>query len=227
MSSILEAPNPLASSPDEAPVSLRTLEDLVQDLGGIPLARVRLSPAIGRASEESLLTPEGRFCELVDGALVEKGMGYFESRLASILFAMIESWLAQNDIGYAMADGAMTRLQHGLVRVPDACFIRWDRVGSQEVPQDPICGIAPNLAIEIVSRTNTRAEIDRKRNEYFEAGVELVWIAYPTTITVEVWTTPRDCHITGIDDTLDGGTVLPGFTVSIREWFQRAKRGSA
>ena len=225
MSSILESPNSLALSDDEAPVSLRTLEDLLNDLGGILPSRIRLSPSIGAANEDSLLAPEGRYCELVDGVLVEKGMGFFESRLASILFAMIETWLAKNNIGFAVADGAMTRLQHGLVRIPDACFIRWDRVGSQEVPQDAICGIVPNLAIEIVSRTNTRAEIDRKRNEYFEAGVELVWIAYPTTVTVEVWTTARDCHIIGIDDTLGGGTVLPGFTVSIREWFQRAKRG--
>ncbi len=227
MSSILEAPQPSVSSHDEVAVSLRTLEDLLNDLGGILPSRVRLSPPVGEANEESLLAPQGRYCELVDGTLVEKGMGYFESRLASILFAIIESWLAQNDIGYAMADGAMTRLQHGLVRVPDACFIRWDRVGSQEVPQDPICGIVPNLAVEVVSRTNTRAEIDRKRREYFEAGVELVWIVYPVTITIEVWTTPRDCHLVGIDDTLDGGSVLPGFTLSIREWFQRAKRGQS
>lgn len=227
MSSILEAPPSSVSSHDEAPVALRTLEDLLNDLGGILPSRVRLAPPVGGANEESLLAPEGRYCELVDGTLVEKGMGFFESRLASILYAILESWLAHHNIGFAMADGAMTRLQQGLVRIPDACFFRWDRVGSPDVPQDPICGIVPNLAVEVVSRTNTRAEIDRKRREYFEAGVELVWIVYPETITVEVWTTPRDCHIANLDDTLDGGSVLPGFSVSIRDWFQRAKRGQS
>lgn len=225
MSSILEAPQPPVSPQDDAPVSLRTLEDLLNDLGGIGPSRVRLKPSVGGAKEESLLTPEGRYCELVDGTLVEKGMGFFESRLASILFAILDEWLAHHNIGFAMADGAMTRLQKGLVRIPDACFFRWDRVGSQVVPENPICGIAPNLAVEIVSRTNTRAEIDRKRQEYFEAGVELVWIVYPESITVEVWKTPRDCHIAGIEDTLEGGNVLPEFQVSIRDWFQRAKRG--
>ena len=227
MSSILEAPPSSVSSHDEAPVALRTLEDLLNDLGGILPSRVRLAPPVGGANEESLLAPEGRYCELVDGTLVEKGMGFFESRLASILYAILESWLAHHNIGFTMADGAMTRLQQGLVRIPDACFFRWDRVGSPDVPQDPICGIVPNLAVEVVSRTNTRAEIDRKRREYFEAGVELVWIVYPETITVEVWTTPRDCHIANLDDTLDGGSVLPGFSVSIRDWFQRAKRGQS
>ena len=64
--------------------------------------------------------------------------------------------------------------------------------------------------------------MERKRQEYFDAGVELVWIVYPNTQTVEVWSTSRDCHIAGIDDSLDGGSVLPGFTLSNRNWFQRA-----
>ena len=227
MSSTLEAPPLLTSPPSEAQLTLRTLEDLVHELGGIPLSRVRVSPPIGEASEAALLVPERRFCELIDGALVEKAMGYFESRLASILMLMMESWLSKNNIGYAMADGAMTRLQQGLVRIPDACFIRWDRVGSREVPRAPICDIVPNLAVEIISHSNTRAEMDRKRHEYFEAGVELVWIVYPETMTVEVWSTARDCHISGREDMLTGGAVLPGFQLSISEWFQRAQGGPA
>ncbi len=226
MSTVLEPPPSTVSLLHEIPITLRTLDDLVRELGGIPLSRVHLSPAIGEANETALLAPEKRYCELVDGALVEKAMGYFESRLASMLMLFIESWLSQNNIGYAMADGAMTRLQHGLVRIPDASFIRWDRVGSREVPRDPICRIVPNLAVEIISHSNTRAEIDRKRREYFEAGVELIWIVYPETISVEVWSTVRDCHIAGKDDTLNGGTVMPGFTLPIKTWFSRAEGGA-
>ncbi len=227
MSTILEAQHPSVSSSDGAPVSLRTLEDLVRELGGIPLSRVRLSPAIGCANEQDLLVPDGRYCELVSGSLLEKGMGFFESRLATLLSHFIETWLAAHSLGFVIADGAMTRLQSGLVRIPDVSFFRWDRIGSRSVPRDPICRIAPNLAVEIVSRTNTRAEMVRKRIEYFEAGVELVWIVYPESESVEVWSTARDCHIAGIEDSLDGGSVLPGFTISIRDWFQRAGGNSA
>lgn len=225
MSRILEVPPSPQSSPDEAPAALRTREDLLNELGGILPSRVRLTPSLGSANEDSLLTPAGRYYELANGTLAKKAMGFFESRLSSNLLAILDQWLVQHHIGFAMADGAMTSLQNGLVRVPDACFFRWDRVGAQQVPENPICGIAPNLAVEVVSRTNTRAEIDRKRCEYFEAGVELVWIVYPEPVKVEIWSTPRDCHLAGIEDVLDGGTVLPGLRISIRDWFQRARQG--
>ena len=225
MSSILEAPQPPVSPQDDAPVSLRTLEDLLMELGGIPLSRVRICPTIGEATEEDLLAPSGKHCELVYGIQVEKGMGFFESRLATLLAFYVEAWLATSQAGFVIADGALTRLQTGLVRIPDVSYFRWDRIGSRSVPQDPVCGVAPNLAVEVVSRTNTRAEMDRKRQEYFEAGVELVWIVFPQTTTVEVWSTARDCHIAGVEDSLDGGTVLPGFTLAIKDWFARANRG--
>ena len=227
MSSILKAPPSPVSSPDEATVSLRTLEDLVQDLGGIPLSRVRLIPAIGCAGEQDLLNPKGRYCELVDGAILEKSMGFFETFLATILVHLIQSWPDYQKTGFVVAEGALTKLSEGLVRIPDVSFYRWDRIGSRSVPRDPICRTTPNFAVEIVSRSNTRAEMDRKRKEYFEAGVELVWIVYPESETIEVWTTVRDCHIAGIDDSLDGGPVLPGFTLSIRDWFQRSGESQA
>ena len=225
MSTVLEPPPLEVSPPNEVQITLRTLEDLVNELGGIPLNRVRVSPPIGNAGEQDLLGPAGQHCELVHGALLEKGMGFFESRLATLLAHYIENWLTNQKDGFVVADGALTRLQDGLVRIPDVSFYRWDRIGGQEVPRDPICRTVPNLAVEIVSRTNTRAEMDRKRHEYFEAGVELVWIVYPETVTVEVWSTARDCHISGREDTLTGGTVLPGFQLSIGEWFQRATGG--
>ena len=227
MSTVLESPLLAVSSPDDVRLTLRTLEDLVNELGGIPLSRVRVSPPIGSASESDLLTPQGSLCELVSGAILEKGMGFFESRLATLLTHCFENWLANHKEGFVIGDGALTRLQDGLVRIPDVSFYRWDRIGEKSVPRDPICRTVPNLAVEIVSRTNTRAEMDRKRQEYFEAGVELVWIVYPDTMTVEVWSTARDCHISGHEDTLTGGTLLPGFQLSISEWFQRAQGGPA
>lgn len=222
MSSILEAPQPPVSPQDDAPVSLRTLEDLLNDLGGIGPSRVRLAAPVGGADEDSLLAPSGRYCELVNGTLVEKAMGFFETYLATVLVQLIQRWSDYSQIGFVVAEGALTRLSDGLVRIPDVSFYRWDRIGSRTVPRDPICSLTPNLAVEIVSRSNTRAEMERKRQEYFEAGVELVWIVYPTTKTAEVWSTPRDCHIAGIDDALSGENVLPGFSLSMREWFESA-----
>lgn len=217
MTTALAPPSVIHTKVDE----LRTLAELVDSLGGIPLQRIRLKPMPGTATETDLLSEN--CCELVDGVIVERGVGYFESRLGTVLLVLIENWLATNNIGYCNGEGALTRMRLGNVRVPDVSFVRWDRVGNQ-VPRDPICDVGPNLAVEILSHTNTKAEIDRKRTEYFDAGVELVWIVDPVKRIVEAWTTPRDCHLFGVADTLDGAGVLPGFAVSIKEWFERADR---
>ncbi len=227
MSSILEAPPSPVSSYDEAPVSLRTLEDLMGELGRIPLSRVRLSPPLGQATETDLLHVNGKHCELVDGVIVERASDFWASRLATMFLAVCDSWMMMSSIGFGVSGGVQIRLREGLVRTPSACFVHWDRIGSKRIPRAPIATVIPNFVLEMVGHFNTRDEMARKRDKYFAAGVELVWIVHPRQEIVEVWTTSRDCHIAGIDDTLDGGTVLPGFTVSVREWFQRAKRGQA
>ncbi|HET6422165.1 MAG TPA: Uma2 family endonuclease [Planctomycetaceae bacterium] len=219
MSTTLAEPLPEVATP----LSTETLADLVHRLGDVPLSRIRLHPAPGTATEDDAASAEKPWCELVDGVLVERPMGYFEGRLAFILGVFLEEWLRSNPIGYANADGALTRLTHGNVRVPDASFVRWERTRDHRVPRDPICGIAPNLAVEVLSPSNTHREIERKRQEYFDAGVELVWIVEPELMTVEVWSSAKECRILDRNDTLDGGTVLPGFQLSIQTWFDRAQ----
>ena len=67
----------------------------------------------------------------------------------------------------------------------------------------------------------------RKRREYFAGGARLVWQVYPDTRTVEVYTDPDTFTTLGEDDTLTGDPVLPGFTLSVRRWFERAgQRGT-
>ena len=64
--------------------------------------------------------------------------------------------------------------------------------------------------------------IDRKRRKYFDAGVRLLWVAETSKKTIKVYTSCNDCVLLGAADTLDGGDVLPGFKLSIREWYAKA-----
>ena len=88
-----------------APPEIETLADLLHRLGDIPLERIRFRPYPGTATEEDVVAAEartGRLCELVDGVLVEKGMGYYESRLAAILLHFLEGFLDHNDLGITL-----------------------------------------------------------------------------------------------------------------------------
>src|SRR6266516_2170972 len=79
----------------------------------------------------------------------------------------------------------------------------------------------------LLSPSNTEGEMKRKRREYFAGGALLVWQVYPTTRRVRVYTAPDTFTELGEDETLDGSPVLPGFSLPVRRWFERAGRRQA
>src|SRR5688572_8677213 len=136
-----------------APPATRTLADLIHDIGDVPLERIPASPAPGTATEADVLAAleaaDKRLYELVDGVLVEKAMGYYESMLAGILVQLLWHYLDQEDLGIVLpADGAL-RLMPGLIRIPDVSFIAWERFPDRRLPRDPIPDLAPDLAVEV------------------------------------------------------------------------------
>jgi Uma2 family endonuclease len=82
----------------------------------------------------------------------------------------------------------------------------------------------PTLAVEIISKGNRKGEMTRKLRDYFDAGVKLVWYVEPKNRVVHVYHSPIDVTTLTEADELDGEDVLPGFRLSIREWFDRATR---
>jgi Uma2 family endonuclease len=90
----------------------------------------------------------------------------------------------------------------------------------RRVPRDPIPDLVPDLAVEVISRHNTREEMERKLRDYFTAGVRLVWYVYHTPRR-EVWVyaSPTESAVVREDQALDGGEVLPGFQLSLADLF--------
>jgi Uma2 family endonuclease len=197
-----------------------TVADLLEQLH-VPPERILLRPPPGEATEEDLLKSR-RMCELIDGVLVEKAMGMYESRLAFVLGWFLESFLLKNKLGVAFGDGALMRVDKAQVRIPDISFYSWSKFPDQLLPRVQILNFVPELAIEILSPTNTKKEMERKRREYFEGGAELVWEVHPEKQIVDVFTAPEEKTTIAADGVLDGGTVLPGFTLSVKELFDQA-----
>src|SRR5438105_9533701 len=106
----------------------RTVADLLRRLGNIPPERVRIFPPPGTATEQDVIdieAHENRLCELIDGVLVEKTVGYYESRVAIVLGYFIELFLTRHDLGIVLGSDGTLRLMPGLVRIPDVSFISW------------------------------------------------------------------------------------------------------
>ena len=198
-----------------------TVADLIESLGDIPLARVRLDPPPGQATEADLLRlldNKDSLCELVDGTLVEKAMGAKESFLAMWIGFRLLEYLQGNDLGGVTGPDGPLRLRDRLVRIPDVAFLRWENVPpDDELP--PIPDLAPDLAVEVISPSNTVKEMARKRREYFRAGTQFVWHVYADRMEVEVYTSPARFRTLGLADALDGGDLLPGFRMPLADLF--------
>lgn len=205
-----------------------TVEDIQEQLGGIPVRRIIVRPAPGTATVEDvtrLLDHHDRRCELIDGRLVEKAiMGWNEAHFGGELHYRMRQYLESHDLGILTGDQGTIQLWLGRVRIPDVAFYSWDRFPGMKKPKGPVPLLAPDLAVEVLSDSNTAKEMEMKRQDYFRAGTILVWEVDPDERTIEVFTTADESTTLGEDGTLDGGDVLPGFTLPLRELFAKLDR---
>jgi Uma2 family endonuclease len=206
----------------------RNLAELMRTVGGVPLDRIRLTPAPGAATEEDVVRIgdcEGVTCELLDGVLVEKAIGLYESVLAGLIVHKLNVYLDKHAAGVSLAGGVL-RILPDRIRAPAVSFIRWERFPKRKVPRDRVFAVVPDLAIEILSPGNPRSEMDRKLKEYFRAGVTLVWYIDAERRKAKAFTSPDDCVELGEAGVLDGDEVLPGFRPSSKSYSRVCRANS-
>ncbi|HEY2784494.1 MAG TPA: Uma2 family endonuclease [Fimbriiglobus sp.] len=198
-----------------------TFADLLHNLGDVPPHRVlwRSYPA---TEDDVVRLADGepkRLCELVDGVLVEKAMGFRESLFATILGAYVVEFVRPRRLGIVAGADALMRLFPGIVRIPDLAFTAWKNLPAPTAHLKPVAHFTPDLAVEVISDSNTKAEIDRKIGEYFRSGSKLVWVFDPNKDATEVYTSAEDVVRLAPTDVLSGDPVLPGFRLSLAELF--------
>lgn len=207
-----------------------TVADLLKKLGGIPAERVRLEPPPGTATEKDVITiqaREKRNCELVDGVLVEKPADFPAAVLAASMGYLLYRFLTKHDLGILAGASGPFRLRRGLVRMPTISFISWSQLPKRKVPKSAIAKQYPELAIEILTPSNTKAEMDRKIREYFQSGTRLVWLVNWRKRTVRVYIAPNQSFLLKNNQSLDGDDVLPGLSLPLREVFSQLEEEPA
>lgn len=134
--------------------------------------------------------------------------------------------LAHHLVAYALEHGGVVTTETGFVlaenpptlRGPDVAYVRTQRP-SYGASEAYVRG-APDLAIEVASPSNSAGELQAKVLEYFEAGTRQVWVVHPRTRTVVVHTSASEARTLGLADEIDGGDLLPGLTLAVREIFR-------
>ncbi len=200
-----------------------TVADLYRRFGPIPAWRIRQIPPPGTATVADVAEihdREKRACELIDGILVEKAVGLYESLIACAIIEMLRAFIIPRKLGAVSGESGMMEIAPDLVRIPDVSFISWDRFPNRRVSRDPVPRLVPDLAVEVLSKGNTKKEMDEKLDDYFATGVRLVWLVDPVKRTVRVYTGRHESRLLRENHTLDGGDVLPGLEIIIRSIFE-------
>lgn len=157
-----------------------------------------------------------RILELIDGELVEKMPSFTPSRIAMNISFFFKLYLREHPLGYVTgADGGYI-MPNGNVLIPDVGYISKVRLPEEPEREAPV---PPDLAVEVKSPTDSKRAMRRKAERYLELGTRIVWLVFPDEQQVEVYLSNEDVKTVGVDGTLEGGEVLPGFTLSVRELF--------
>jgi Uma2 family endonuclease len=158
-------------------------------------------------------------CELVDGILVEKAMGAFESLLAIEIARLISNFVRARKLGAVLGADGLLKLAPGLIRIPDVAFLSKAKFPGGRYPRTSAWSLAPDLAVEVLSDSNTAEEMKEKLHDYFTAGTRLVWYVDPQLRQVAVYSSPAVKRIVKQDQILSGEDVLPGLEINLRELF--------
>ena len=161
-------------------------------------------------------------CELVQGEIVFMSpSGGRHGELTIAIGALLRIHVKTKQIGktYGAETGFYTRRNPDTVRAPDAMFISSDRV-AKITDHVKFLDVAPNLVVEVLSPGDTWTEVETKVQEYFTAGVRLIWIIDPKAETITVYRSANERTILTRTDILTGGDILPEFSVPVSEIFE-------
>ena len=182
-----------------------------------------MSAAVKLLTAEDLerISAEGYY-ELVDGVLIELCPNNGEhAQTETNLVMLLVPHVRRNRLGRVLTGdpGFILRRNPDTVRGPDIAFVSTERLPGP-LPHRGFLEVMPDLAIEIVSPSNTPAEIQAKIRDYFDAGVRLIWVVYPESRRVQVIRSLQERFDLTDEDTLSGDDVIPGFACQVGEIFE-------
>ena len=166
--------------------------------------------------------------EVIDGVEVEKPEGNRESMtICSRLSGEILVYAKPKGLGETYVE-ALIHLSPIRDRRPSFTYVSyetWPR--NQSLLTENAWEIVPELCVEVIRPLSLAVDIEDRLEEYFEAGVKQVWVVYPRNALVKVYRTLRKHTLLGLEDTLTGGELLPGFELPLKELFRElaAKKG--
>jgi len=169
--------------------------------------------------QDLLNTPkDGNKYELVDGEILVSPAGMRHSEVISNIIGLIWEFLQENPIGKVYGSDVGIMFPSGNVRSPDVTYVSNTKLPGGESPKT-FGELIPDLAVEVLSPTDSLKQLGRKIGEFLENGVPLVWLVDPARQTVTVYRSLTDTQQLTSNDLITAEPVLPGFSVPVRRIF--------
>jgi Uma2 family endonuclease len=173
--------------------------------------------------EDLLTMPDGDRYEFVNGQLVEKLMSYKSSYVSGTAFGILWTFITPKKLGWLAPEGVTYQCfpdDPKRVRKADTSFIVLNRLTKEQFNSDGHCTVTPDLAVEAISPNDLSCDVERKAEEWLEAGARFVWIIHPETRTVRVLRRDGSDSRLHESDTLTCEELLPGFSCRVADLFQ-------
>ncbi len=157
--------------------------------------------------------------ELDEGELITMPLaGGRHGGCGAAIIGILRNHVRAGNLGRLYTPDTGFRLKDDTVRAPDVAFVRQSRVA--EVHSVGFNKGAPDLAVEILSPSDTFRQLMRKVKQYFAAGTHTVWIVYPDRKEVQILDAKGADVLLQNDDVLEAPELLPGFSTPISEFFE-------
>jgi Uma2 family endonuclease len=165
------------------------------------------------------LPDDGNRYEVSEGELiVMTAPKSLHNRIVRKIFKAIEAFLDKSALGESYAESAQILSRNPLtIRIPDVAFLSNERIRTTE--EDEYFAGAPELAIEVVSPSQSANYMGTKVEQYLRFGAKQVWIVYPKRKCIHVYRADKSMAILDESETLTGGDLLPGFSVKVSDLF--------
>lgn len=181
-----------------------------------------VSTKLMTADELLMLPDDGKRYELIKGVLNERTLAEAVHGLTAMeAGVLLCQFVYPRGLGavFAPGTGFVLSTDPDTVRAPDAAFVAVERLPTGDLPAGYL-RLAPDFVVEVVSPSDTAAELQSKVCTWLDAGCRLVWVVYPATRSVTVYRSRENVRVLGADDVLDGGPVFDGFSAGVRELFR-------
>jgi Uma2 family endonuclease len=135
------------------------------------------------------------------------------------LFEALDAHAKSQGIGHVAQDAQFDWGEVGNQELqPDLAFISFDRWAAyRHVPKGPTWHVVPDLVVEIIRRSEQTEPISAWLEHYFHAGVNRVWVVYPDQLKIHDHGSLSSARVLDRDQSLDGGSILPGFQLPLKE----------